>query len=548
MPTNTLYTAYSGYANATVTVTTTAELNAALANLTGSGGGTILLDANGGPFNISGNGVGDVNNPILIKALDPTNPPLVQNIYLINSSYIAMTDLKVDSTGTGSTVHDLRISGSDNIEFVGNTMTSNANGYLDGSASVTKGASASLIRDSSDIVFNNNILSNYGAGTTFLEVNGLDYSNNDISGFQYDGFAGGGLQNVTITNNNMHDFWGSVQTINHSDYIMIWGTNAQTVTSNIDISNNIIDTGSLASYQGIFIGNNELGNGGPSGQYFQDIQVYDNVVHTSMWHGIFVGQTQNLEIYNNAVLFNDMSFTKTDPTSAWAQAQPWIMAANSPNAQVYGNISGRVDVNGVRDYSNNNQLLDYNDPATGQYVDNFVANLTWGAGTTGGGSGSTSSGTGTTSGSTDTSGTDTTTTDTTTDATGTQADTTGTQTDTAGTQTDTAGTQSDTEGSDTDTFGNSDTTTTDGGGTGGNGNGKSQGNSNKEIYDKSVETLLDKFTGNEAGKDTTTNSTNGQQTPTLQDLVLMFETGDTPTDTIAPDEGETTDNTLLELA
>ena len=47
MPTNTVYTAYSQFANATITVTNTAELNAALTNLSSSGGGTILLDGNG---------------------------------------------------------------------------------------------------------------------------------------------------------------------------------------------------------------------------------------------------------------------------------------------------------------------------------------------------------------------------------------------------------------------------------------------------------------------------------------------------------------------
>ena len=45
----TTYTQYSQHANASITVTTNAELKAALANLDSSGGGTILLDANGGP-------------------------------------------------------------------------------------------------------------------------------------------------------------------------------------------------------------------------------------------------------------------------------------------------------------------------------------------------------------------------------------------------------------------------------------------------------------------------------------------------------------------
>lgn len=386
---NTSYTSYAQHANTTITVTNTAELNAALANLGSSGGGTILVDGNGGPYNIFGNGVGDANNPVLIKALDPANQPLVQNIYLLNSSHISMTELHVDSSATNNTVQDLRISNSDHMEFVGNTMTSDANGFLDGSSAITKGADAALIRSSTDIVFSNNTLSDYNQGTTFLDIKGLDFSDNELTGFQGDGFRAGGLQDAVLSNNYMHNFNGSLQSLNHTDFIQIWSTNANLLTTNVQINDNILDTNGQASSQGIFIGN-EGTRGAAQGAFYQDIRVFDNVVHTASWHGITVEGTQNAQIYDNAVLLDDQSFGKADPSSGWSQAEPWVMAANSPNALVYGNISGRVTVNGTNDLSAQNQLLDYNDPNTDLYVGNLMANLIW---SPSGGAGSSTGGT-----------------------------------------------------------------------------------------------------------------------------------------------------------
>ena len=382
MPTTT-YTTYPQYANATITVTNSSELNAALANLGSSGGGTILVDGNGGPYDLYSNGVGDANNPVLIKPLDPATQPVMQNVYMINTGYVAVTGMHVDSTAQPTAVHDVRITGSNHIEFVGNDMTSNANGFLDGSNSVTQGADAGLVRNSSDIVFSGNTISGYNQGVAFLEVTGLDFSNNDMSAMQSDGFRAGGIQNANISNNYMHDFYGSLQSINHSDFIQIWSSGANIVSSNVQINGNVLDTNGGAAAQGIFIGNEQMRNGG-SGSFYDDFRIFDNVIHTAIWHGISIEGTQNAQIYNNAVLFDDQSFTKTDASSAWAQAQPWIMASNTPGVIMNGNISGKVYINGVLDTSSQNQYLDYNDPTTAQYVDNFMANLPVTGGTGGG--------------------------------------------------------------------------------------------------------------------------------------------------------------------
>ena len=377
MSSQTSYTNYPQHAAQTITVTNTAELNAALNTLDNGGGGTILMDGNGGPFKIIGKDYGDANNPIVIGALDVNNPPVVTEIYLQNASYLTMTDLKVDSSSLSSPLpyHDVRIYNSDNIEFVNNQMSSTADGFLGGSAPSTKGGSVALIRNSQDINFSGNYIENYTGGVGFLEVDGLKFNDNEMVGIQHDGFQAGGIKNVEINNNYMHDFFGSVQSINHSDFIMIWGTNAQSVTSNVQISGNVLDTNGGGAYQGIFIGNNQFGGSGPSGQYFQGIEVFDNLVSTSMYHGISVGDAQGVSIYDNTVLFDPESWTQGGPNTPLTQAVPWIMTSNAPNASVTGNVAGSVSIGGNGTGAGTNYILDYTNPNSPNYVENHIANI-----------------------------------------------------------------------------------------------------------------------------------------------------------------------------
>ncbi len=372
MPSNATFTTYPQFANAAITVSNTSELNAAIASLGTSGGGTILLDGAAGPFNIQGNGIGDAANPILIKPLDPSQPPLVQNIALTNASHITMTGLQVDSSASPAGVQDLRISGSDHIEFVGNTMSSTANGLWDGSASISKGANAALIRNSSDINFSGNTISGYFYGPTFLESSNVNFSGNDISQMQGDGFRAGGLQNATIDGNHMHDFYGGLHSIVHNDFIQFWSANAQMVTKNIVISNNVLDANGGASAQGIFIGNEQMRHGG-TGHYYENIKVIDNVIHTAMWHGIRVESTKGVEITGNSVLQDDHAFARTDATSPPHQGVPWIMTVNTQGTLISGNTAGKINQNGTLLTNGQNTLLDYKDPATAQFIDAFMA-------------------------------------------------------------------------------------------------------------------------------------------------------------------------------
>ena len=379
MTTQATFTTYAGHSSATYIVTTQAELAAALSAADAGQGGTIYLDSNGGPFSILANGIDGSNGEILIRSLDPNAPALVQDVDILNSSFITLDSLEISSVAlSGSTdAQDINVRWSDNIEITNNYMWGDANGPLDGTGTYIKGIGAALFEDSSNITFSGNYITDYGGGVGYLNIKGLDLSGNELTQIQTDGFQGGGIQNATISDNYMHNFYGSTQSINHSDFIQIWGVGVKLLTTDVTISGNVLDSSGEASAQGIFIRNESFGQSGTLGGYYQNIQVFDNVVHTADWAGISVADTQNLQIDNNTVLWDEGAWVMTTSGTSLSQGIPWISTSNAPGASVMDNISWQVSVNGQAADSSN-YLISYDDPNSSAYYENHFVNLSGG--------------------------------------------------------------------------------------------------------------------------------------------------------------------------
>lgn len=373
------YTAYAQHDAASIVVTTTAELSAALKQLAAGSGGTILLDGAGGPYDIIAFHLGSSATPILIGPLDPDVPPVIHEMKLTSSSYIAVTGMYFDGATTPKGP-DIKVNGGRNVEIVGNTMHGTADGFLSEDGTATQGNSLASVRASSNMLFSDNTVSNYLHGFGVLDSTGLIFTNNDVSQLQGDGFRGGGLNNAVISDNHMHDFLGSTQTMNHSDMIQLWGTWTQSPNRDITISGNLLDAGNDAATQGIFIMNEWFSKAGsPAAGYFQNISITDNVVHNAAPNGIAVSHTQGLEITNNTVLWDELATTKTKATSPGKGVAPWIAVSNTPDAKISGNISDRLLVRDktlvLEDVLQQNLLLSYTDPTSDTYAYDIFVNL-----------------------------------------------------------------------------------------------------------------------------------------------------------------------------
>lgn len=371
------FTAHAAHGNQTIVATTTAELDAALATLHAGGGGTILLDGTAGPFQLVAQDL-DQEAPILIRALDPANPPLIEKIDLQNSSFVTVTEARIDRSGIlpdeAENSWDITVSDSHDIEIVGNRMQGTADGYLSAETDAGAGSSLALIRDSAQVTFAGNQINDYYHGVTFREVSDSTFTLNEVSGIQGDGFRGVGLQNVQITDNYMHDFHGSTQDLNHSDMIQIWTSGAESVTSDLTIRGNILDAGTGAATQSILIGNTVAGQAGPANEMPRNIVITENVIHNGAANGIRASYVDGLQIGNNTLLWNTAAGTQQSAGEQVISRAPGITVIGTRNAEVSDNVTSRVSVDGARQ-EGGNFILDYTDRNDPNYVHKHVNNL-----------------------------------------------------------------------------------------------------------------------------------------------------------------------------
>jgi hypothetical protein len=359
-----------------VTVTSTAELKAALASLSQGSGGTILVDGSKGPYIIEADNLGLENAGVLITPLDADVQPHVYQVDIRGSSDITVHGMKIDSRAIDETRdswdYDVNVLSSKSISIVNNDFQSDGVEMKTESNNAVDGERGIIARDSEDITITHNTMVDYSTGIVYLEVKGLDISHNDISGIQGDGLRGGGIQDVTITNNHIHDFHGTTQTLNHSDMIQIWGINTTLVTKNVEISNNVLDAGNGAATQSILIQN----EGFPSnGLYFQDISIHNNIIHNGMAQGIGTRYVEGLEVYDNTVLWNEASTYLVRDGDEPGTSHPRLILRHSPDADVYGNIVSESIMNEVLIPSGDNYIIEYGDDGAENFVGNHIVNL-----------------------------------------------------------------------------------------------------------------------------------------------------------------------------
>lgn len=358
----------------TILVSTQQQFDAAIAQLNGGSGGTVALS--GGPYTLNINGMNFGGDGLVITSADSENPADIAWANVTNSSNITFQGLTFSTTEgllpPGD--HYASVRWASDISFEGNTFSGDATGMLSETGNPDYAYAGIILRDSQNVSAIDNYLENLGGGIGFLEISGLTLSGNELTGIQGDGFQGGGIENVLISENYMHDFFGSTQSINHSDMIQIWGTNAKILTSNVEISGNILDASGGPSYQGIFIRNEQFGQtSGASGGYYQNISVFDNIVHVADYGGINVDDTNGLDLHNNTVLWDQDALVYPDAYSEPVSVIPWISARNTLNGYLYDNVASSVTLNG-EGLEEQNYFIEYNDASSPNYYQEHFIN------------------------------------------------------------------------------------------------------------------------------------------------------------------------------
>ena len=366
-----------------IVVRSNAELKAALDAIGDAGGGTILLDAAGGPYDVSVRGHRGADGPLVITSLDAQDPATVRSLDVYRSETVAVADVKLDG-GAADRKGEASISQSEGIVIAGIEATGRGDGFLSEDGDAQRGDSAFLVRDSRDVTIADSTFFGLNHAVGAVNTTGFRMIGNDVSGIQGDGFRGGGIQDALFEGNHFHDFYGSTQTLNHSDMIQLWSSNVGQINARVVIRDNVFDAGEMAATQTIFIGHEAYGRPerGPSAAY-EDITIEGNVIFNGARNGIVVTATKNAVIRDNTVLWSKDATTKTNATSDPTNDVPWIRASDMPGLVIENNVAPNISTgNGALDAAlrAQNTVLDFLDASSPNYAYDHIVNLEGGDG------------------------------------------------------------------------------------------------------------------------------------------------------------------------
>ncbi len=281
-----------------IIVSSSSELAAVLK--TATGGETIYLKAGAEPYDLSLSKVNPASN-VTLTSFDPDHPAVFETLKLNASSNITVDNVVFSSANADRAAYlsDIFVTDSAHITIKNSTMIGTATEYNDGKVAV--GEDAVKVRNTDGFVFENNEVSHYNFGVQITGSKNVVVSGNDIHSLQADGLQFAEVTNVLIEDNKIHDFLGSLFSINHTDMIQFWTSNTTTPSSNISIINNVLDSGTGSWTQAIFMGNEAVKAGAGAAMYYQNVLIAQNTITNDTWHGITVYEANGLQILDNKV-------------------------------------------------------------------------------------------------------------------------------------------------------------------------------------------------------------------------------------------------------
>ncbi len=329
-----------------ITVTSAAGLYDALAHA--KGGETIQL-ASGSYGNLALNPYSGMNinfpSNVTITSADPLHPATLTGLALTNVSNLSINGIVCDYTfkpGDPIYASPFCVNGGANLSITNCTFDGDvASGSATAADNGFGTATALSIRNAANVTISGNEVSNFCRGITVNSSSNVGITGNDIHDIRMDGMELSQVQGLRIDSNHIHDFHTSPTSGDHCDMIQFWTSGTTAPSTDITISNNVLDIGNGDLTQSIFM-RNELVDTGVAGteMYYKNVTIQNNVITNGQLHGITVGETAGLKIQGNSVLHSDGAATGITDTEVNI---PRInVAPNSTGVSITGNITASV--------------------------------------------------------------------------------------------------------------------------------------------------------------------------------------------------------------
>lgn len=294
----------------TITVSTTAELKAALT--TAQGGDTILLAT--GTYSAVSLQNFNFSTAVTITSADASHPAVLTDLLVKSSSGMNFTNLELDAS-KATADWPFYVSSSANLAFSHLLV----HGSLD--SNPLNDVSGLIIRTSTNVTVSQSEFEQLKTAVAFLDDDHLQILGNSFHDLSGDGAHGGGTSYATISGNSFTNFY-NIDTI-HPDAIQFWTTNTTTAAHDLVITDNVIVRGDGVQMQGIFI-TDQVGT-----LAYQNVTISDNMLVGTRYQGITVNHGENVAIANNIV-------------AGLPDMLSWIRLESVEGATLTNNIAGRL--------------------------------------------------------------------------------------------------------------------------------------------------------------------------------------------------------------
>ena len=351
----------------TITVSTAAELEAALRKATG--GETILLE--------SGN-YGDLTigtwtpieaayaSKVKIASADPDNPASFSGLSTRDVTNLSFENVTFDyrfADGDPYYERPFLVSGGSNISFE-NCLFDGDRAAPDGH-NVTGTGFGLEVRDAVGVTVEDCEFQDFYKALMVRDSDDVRVAGNDVHDMRSDGFNFTAVQGVVIEDNHFHSFDEAVGSADHRDFVQFWTTGADRPNTDIVIRGNLFDVADGSWTQSVFM-RNELVDTGQAGSemFYQNVLIEDNVILNDHPHGITVGETSGLTIQNNTLLMKE---------SGGSFGAPAINVADpSRDVTIVRNVTEKIQAKGTGWTVENNVLVqDDNEKDPNHYSDMF---------------------------------------------------------------------------------------------------------------------------------------------------------------------------------